>query len=80
MNTILLIEDHPLLRENTVELLELAGYKLLVASNGLEGISVAQNENPDLILCDIMMPLANGYEVIMELKKNPRTSAIPLFF
>jgi len=80
MTSILLIEDHSDIRENTVELLELSGYKLLVATNGLEGISIAQKELPHVILCDIMMPFATGYEVITALKNDSRTSGIPFIF
>jgi CheY-like chemotaxis protein len=55
--TILLIEDNQDVRENTAEILELANYKVLQAENGKIGVEIAQKENPDLIICDIMMPV-----------------------
>jgi len=58
MKTILLIEDNNDIRENTCELLELEGYKVILA--------LAREYLPDLVLCDIMMPEANGYEVLNE--------------
>ncbi|HWZ02811.1 MAG TPA: response regulator [Mucilaginibacter sp.] len=80
MKTILVIEDNADIRENTCELLELEGYKVVTAINGNEGISLAKEELPDVILCDIMMPEANGYEVCIALKDNPSTSSIPFIF
>ena len=53
---ILLIEDNNDVRENTQEILELSGYKVVCAANGKEGVALAQSEHPDLIICDIMMP------------------------
>ncbi|MCQ6959293.1 response regulator transcription factor [Mucilaginibacter aquariorum] len=80
MKTILLIEDNDDIRENTCELLELEGYQVILATNGRSGLILAQEHHPDLILCDIMMPEANGYEVIKELKDDPQTAKIPFIF
>jgi CheY-like chemotaxis protein len=80
MPSVLLIEDHPDIRENTVEMLELEGYKVISARNGVEGMALAKTNLPDLILCDIMMPEANGWEVISELKRHKTTSKIPFVF
>ncbi|MEL4309032.1 response regulator [Joostella sp. CR20] len=80
MKTILLIEDDEMLRENTVELLSLSNYNVLSAQNGMEGIKVAENSRPDLIICDIMMNPMNGYEVLDELSKNQATCTIPFIF
>ena len=77
---ILLIEDDETVRENTAELLELANYQVQTAVNGKQGIRVATSEMPDLIVCDIMMPEADGYHVIEELSKNANTSSIPFVF
>ena len=80
MSTILLIEDHTEIRENTTEILELEGYNVLTARNGKDGIDVAKSALPDLILCDVLMPEANGWEVIKELKATPATASIPFLF
>jgi CRP/FNR family transcriptional regulator, polysaccharide utilization system transcription regulator len=80
MKTILLIEDNQEMRENTTEILELAGYNMLVASNGKEGVKLAQQNHPDLIVCDIMMPEMDGYDVLYMLSKNQQTAVIPFIF
>lgn len=53
-------------------------YEILDACNGQEGIDVAFNEKPDIILCDVMMPVKDGYAVCKEVKSNPETSQIPI--
>ncbi|MBS1653958.1 MAG: response regulator [Bacteroidetes bacterium] len=78
--TILIIDDHDDIRENTAEILSLGGYKTLTAENGRKGIEVALAEKPDLIVCDIMMPELDGYGVLHLLRKNPETEEIPLIF
>jgi CheY-like chemotaxis protein/CRP-like cAMP-binding protein len=77
---ILLIEDNKDLRENTAELLELAGYSVAAAADGLEGLKSVNQSKPDLILCDIMMPNLDGYGVMKTLKSNPNFRDIPLIF
>ncbi|MGP8216002.1 MAG: response regulator [Bacteroidia bacterium] len=80
MNKILLIEDNNEMRENTSEILQFAKYKVITAANGRIGIEKAKNENPDLIICDIMMPDLDGYEVLDMLSKYPETASIPFVF
>ena len=80
MKTILLIEDNRDVRENTAEILELANYKVIQAENGKQGVEEAQNHKPDLIICDIMMPVLDGYGVIHLLNKNTETASIPFIF
>ncbi len=80
MKTILVIEDNQDVRENTAEILEMAGYKVLQAENGKVGVELAQNIKPDLIICDIMMPVLDGYGVIHLLNKNADTASIPFIF
>lgn len=77
---ILLIEDNPEVRENTNEILDLAGYNVVTAPNGKAGVDLAQKEKPDLIICDIMMPELDGYGVLHILNKNPETAGIPFIF
>ena len=80
MKTILIIEDDSVLRENTAELLELSNYKVITASNGKNGVELAKQELPDLIVCDIMMPELNGYDTLKVLSKNNKTKRIPFIF
>jgi len=80
MKTILLIEDNQDVRENTAEILELANYRVFQAENGKIGVEMANEHKPDLIICDIMMPVLDGYGVIHMLSKNIQTSAIPFIF
>ncbi|MFD1614084.1 response regulator [Gelatiniphilus marinus] len=80
MKTVLLIEDDAVLRANTAELLELSGYKVFTASNGITGIEMAKMHRPDIIVCDIMMPELDGYAVLDKLSKNKSTKTIPFIF
>lgn len=80
MKKILLIEDHPEVRENTSEILSLANYAVITAANGKVGVDLAQREKPDLIICDIMMPELDGYGVLHILSKNEQTASIPFIF
>jgi len=80
MKRILLIEDDNVLRENTAELLELAQYEVLTASDGKKGIELARESPPDLIVCDIMMPEMDGYQVLETLSADQHTQRIPFIF
>ncbi|WP_215233450.1 MULTISPECIES: response regulator [Dyadobacter] len=77
---ILLIEDNPEMRENTAEILELANYEVVTAQNGKEGVQLATSYEPDLIICDIMMPELDGYGVLHMLGKDERTAHVPFVF
>ncbi len=77
---ILLIEDDAVLRENTAELLELLGYQVITAANGKIGVEKAINQYPHVIVCDIMMPELNGYDVLDALSNNEQTKYIPFIF
>lgn len=80
MKIILLIEDNNDIRENTCELLEMEGYKVILSLNGKSGIILAREHQPDIVLCDIMMPEADGYEVFNALQADPSTQSIPFIF
>jgi len=80
MKKILLIEDDVTVRENTAELLELSEYKVITANDGKKGCIKAQQELPDIIICDIMMPEMDGYGVLQELSTNNLTAHIPFIF
>jgi CRP-like cAMP-binding protein/CheY-like chemotaxis protein len=78
--TILVIDDNTDIRENTAEILELAGYKTFTAENGKRGVEIAVKERPSVIICDIMMPELDGYGVLHLLRKNQDTQNIPFIF
>ncbi|NBA85924.1 response regulator [Emticicia sp. CRIBPO] len=80
MKKILLIEDNYEIRENTAEILELADYSVITAENGRIGVEKARQEKPDLIVCDIMMPVMDGYGVLHLLSKTTDTADIPFIF
>ncbi|MGB5498979.1 MAG: response regulator [Maribacter sp.] len=80
MRKVLLIEDDSVLRENTAELLELSGYKVLTAANGRKGVRAAKKHLPNVIVCDIMMPELDGYGVLIQLGKDESTMHIPFIF
>lgn len=80
MKTILIIEDSDDIRESTAEMLELAGYKTYTAANGRVGVELATQVEPDLILCDIMMPELDGYGVLYLLQKNTTLATTPFIF
>lgn len=77
---ILIIEDNADIRENVVEILDLAGYEVFEADNGKNGVEEVFRHTPDLILCDIMMPELDGYGVLYMLNKHPQAAAIPFIF
>lgn len=78
--TILVIDDNNDIRENTAEILELAGYKTFTAENGKKGVELAIKQKPSVIVCDIMMPELDGYGVLHLLRKNAGTQNIPFIF
>ncbi|WP_324672237.1 response regulator [Hymenobacter sp. GOD-10R] len=80
MKTILLIEDNELIRENTAEILELAGYAVVTAENGKLGVEQALAQRPDLVICDIMMPVLDGYGVLNIFNQNPQLAGVPFIF
>lgn len=80
MKKVLLIEDDTVLRENTAELLELSHYNVITAPNGQIGVDKAKAQIPDIIICDIMMPVLNGYDVLETLSKLEDTKYIPFIF
>ncbi len=80
MKSVLVIEDNQDIRENTVEILDLAGYKTYSAENGKKGVEIALKEKPDIIVCDIMMPVLDGYGVLHLLRKNEETLNTPFIF
>lgn len=80
MNKILVIEDEDFIRENLIELLEIEGFDAVGAGDGKEGLQLAQQQHPDLILCDVMMPELDGFAVLEKLRREAITAQIPFIF
>ena len=80
MKKILLIEDNDDIRENTAEILELSNYHVIAAENGKVGVEKAIEFTPDLIICDIMMPVLDGYGVLHAIHKNEAIRNTPFIF
>lgn len=80
MKKILVIDDDKHLRSDLLEMLAFEGYDPVEAENGHEGLLCAQAHQPDLIICDIAMPVLDGFGVIAALREEPRTADIPVIF
>jgi len=80
MKKILIIEDEEQTRKNLATILRMEAYQALTASDGQLGLDLARREQPDLILCDVMMPRLDGYGVLSALRENKATSGIPFIF
>ncbi len=80
MATILIIEDEPVLRRVVARLLHSAEHETLEAENGQQGIALAKQHVPDLILCDVLMPVMDGYKTLKALQGDPITAHIPFVF
>jgi DNA-binding NarL/FixJ family response regulator len=80
MKTVLLIEDQADMRENLATILEMENYVVLCAADGRQGLALAGEEKPDLILCDVMMPHMNGYEVLQGIRENRTIAGTPFVF
>jgi len=79
-NKILLVDDELAIRETVMELLVFKKYKVKTASNGQDALEILENWTPDLIICDIMMPVMDGNTLHEIVKENPSLSAIPFIF
>lgn len=80
LKKVLVIDDSSDVRNIVVEMLEAEGFRTVSASDGAQGVRMAGEESPDLILCDVRMPGMDGYAVLAELRGNPRTMTIPFVF
>ncbi|HEY9663005.1 MAG TPA: response regulator transcription factor [Allocoleopsis sp.] len=77
---LLLIDDDPNLILLVKDYLEFRGYEVVTAENGQEALEVLDKDTPDMIICDVMMPQMDGYALVEHVRKNPRTSWIPVLF
>lgn len=80
MKMILLIEDDMRLRRNLQTILSMEGFDVMAAENGRDGLNLAHQTKPDLVLCDIIMPDLDGYEVLDAVRGEPATSTTPFIF
>lgn len=80
MAKILVIEDDLTIRTALLKMLSAENHEAIAASEGQTGLSLAKGHRPDLILCDIMMPGCDGYEVLTQLQQDPATASIPFIF
>lgn len=80
MTTILVIEDEKAIHRNLLKLLNAEGFETLSADNGQIGVKLAQTKQPDLIICDILMPGLDGYGVLHILQQDSSTATIPFIF
>lgn len=80
MAVILLVEDEPHLLEGLAELLRYAEYSTLTANNGASGVALAIAQQPDLILCDMMIPEIDGFGVLARVRAEASIAHTPFFF
>lgn len=77
---ILIIEDQAPMRRNVALLLEMEGFEVVTAENGVAGIAAARKERPDLVLCDVTMPEMDGYAVVQTLRAEKEFATTPFIF
>ncbi|KST62015.1 response regulator transcription factor [Mastigocoleus testarum] len=77
---LLLVDDEPGLREAVKDYLEESGFKVQVASNAREGWELMQQNTPELVISDIMMPQVDGYQFLKQLREDPRFASLPVIF
>jgi CheY-like chemotaxis protein len=80
MKKILIIEDEPEMRRNLATILRLERFEPVTAANGEQGLKLARDQAPDLVLCDVMMPGISGYDVLKALHQDPAVAKSRLFF
>jgi len=80
MTTILIIDDDENFRSLLADWLIFEGFQSIVAADGFHGIQLAKKHQPDLILCDLNMPVLDGFEVLKQLQNDIRTAPIHFFF
>lgn len=76
--TILIIDDAAHIRRLVARMLEQSGFETLEAADGLQGLRLLKEKKPDLVTCDISMPLMDGHEFLLAAKKDPQIQHIPI--
>ena len=79
MKHILIVEDNKDIRETLTDIFELAGYKVSTASDGKKGYDSILENRPDLVVCDVDMPVLDGFELLMALNQKMKDSIVPPF-
>lgn len=77
---LMLVDDDPNLILLVKDYLEFRGYDVMSASNGVEALEILEQDIPDLIVCDVMMPGMDGYTLVQHIRDNPRTNWVPVLF
>ena len=78
--TVLVVDDDPTILDSVSDLLRISGYRILSATNGIEGLHIMQSNTPDLIIADIMMPEMDGYQFYEAVRENSAWTPIPFIF
>jgi len=78
MAKILIVDDEITFIKTAQVRLEASGYEVIAASHGLEGLEKIENEKPDLIILDVLMPMMDGYTMLREIRKNDEIKNIPV--
>lgn len=78
MSKILVVDDSPTEIYQFKEMLEKLGHEVIVAENGLDGVSMATSEQPDVVLMDIVMPDMNGFQATRQIVRGEATKHIPV--
>jgi two-component system OmpR family response regulator len=80
MKRILVVEDDPIGRKILVDSLTAHGYLVTYARTGPEGVKMAKDEQPDLVVCDVLLPQKSGFEVCFDIKRAATTRQVPFIF
>jgi len=78
MKTVLVVDDEASMRKSIVVALNAKGYKTIEAEDGMEGLSLAAAEQPDVVISDVNMDNMNGFMMVEQLRDNPDTALIPV--
>ena len=76
--TILVVDDEVVTRKALAALIKKPNYRVEMAEDGIQGIEMARQFNPDVILLDVMMPNMNGYEVCKRIRSDPQIGEVPI--
>lgn len=80
MVKVLAVEDDEIQLKNIQKILKLQGYKVFAAANGKDGLELSREYNPDVIVCDVNMPVMDGFELLKEIRRDPKSFMTPFLF